>query len=153
MIKLLAGFESCLFPPWNNRLLFIYASNSHCLKGGWYMKGNKGWEGISILPMKTELMEAVSGAQVPALHWRLNYFLRFSWIMKFSHLEKSFRPFLYLAYRKAIFSFALPVASLGLLSDSHLVSKGLLPVNGKGFHLVTIHIQKPPSLELLCFSW
>lgn len=147
VIELLAGFESCLSPPWNNRMPFIYVSNSHCLKGGWYMKDNKESERISILPEETEFMEVVSGAQVPVLHWRLNYFLRFEQNMKFTHLEKSFRFFFpCVAYGMASFPFALPVALLVLLSDSNSVCKSLLPANSKRFHLVITHMPETSFL-------
>ena len=99
--------------------------------------------------MKTEFMVAVSGAQVPDLHWGLNYFPRFACNMKFSHLAKSFRPFPHLAYRMASFPFGLPVALSGLLSDSNSVCKFLFSVNSKGFHLVTIHMQKLPFSEVI----
>lgn len=92
---------------------------------------------------------AVSGAQVPDLHWGLNYFPRFACNMKFSHLAKSFRPFPHLAYKMASFPFGLPVALSGLLSDCNSVCKFLFSVNSKGFHLVTIHMQKLPFSEVI----
>lgn len=74
--------------------VFIYVPNFIALKEDDIKEIVRDKRRSLLYQMKMKFIEAVSRAQVPELHWSLNYFLGFAWNMKVSPLEKSFRLFL-----------------------------------------------------------